>query len=170
MAVLSFYINKENQSEVQVKLEKHKGEKDTDLTFLWGKYALSIAIQLNFNNIKVNPFTEDQGAAIHFLSDKLRIENDLNCYGYINSEDDFDMENDYDDFDDDFFQPTLDDTFVPEEVFNGAMAIKGKPEYVQIVLDVHDATKVVGGLLTPTAVSANAVYEASKQHAREITA
>lgn len=174
MAVLNFFIDKDDQSKVGVLLQKHEHEKETDLTYLWGKYALSVAIQLNFNEIKVNPFTEDQGAQIHFLSDQLRIDNNLNIYGYIKEDEnnEFDQEDDDpDDFDldDEFFQPTLDPTFEPDEVFNGAMAIRGKKEYVQIILDLHNATQVVGGLLTPTAVSANAVYEAAKKHAYEVS-
>lgn len=165
MSVLSFYIDEKDKSKVEVKLEKHMGENEKDLSFLWGKYALSLSKQLNFNEIKVNPFSEDQGGQIHFLSDKIINENNLNEYGYIKGSGELD-----DDFeDDDFFQPTLDDTFVPEDVFSGRIAIRGKPEYVHIVLDLHNASSIVGGLLTPTAISTNAIYEATKKHAEEVT-
>lgn len=174
MAVLSFYINEKSKDRVEVKLEKHNGESENDLSYKWGKYALSLAIQLNFNEIKVNPFSEDQGARIHFLSEEIRQKNELNIYGYIKEDDEFfdDEDEYYDDEDDYMFETSSNSSYEHkdfEDDFNGAAySIKNDKDAVQIALDLHEATKIVGGLLTPSAVSANAVYEGCKQHSKEL--
>lgn len=173
MAVLSFYINENSKDKVEVKLEKHNGEYENDLSYKWGKYALSLAVQLNFNEIKVNPFTEDQGGQIHFITSKIRNENNLNEYGYIKRDDEYeDFIDDYDEYyeDEDEYMFEVGGSYEHKDFEDNAVTAASsiRNEGVQIILDLNQASQIVGGLLTPSAISANAVYEGTKQHSKEL--
>ncbi len=163
MAILFFYINKEKGNKIEVKLDKHKGEKETDLSYKWGQYALEKSIELNFENIFVNPYVEDQGARIHVLSGEIMSKNNLDCYGQPSE---FSHEPEFLEDDEGFNEYRT--TFEPLTADEGADVIIQQDEYVHIVLDMNEASKFIGGFNTPTAISAGAVYKATKEHAEEL--
>lgn len=162
MAILFFYINPDKGDKVDIKLTKHKGEKETDLSYQWARSALEQAIQLNFNSIKINPYTEDQGAKIHFLTKDILENNKLNIYGYpyLLEDDDLEIEDD----DDCVFKEERDFIDLDIETESQNM-IYDNPEYVRISLDLHDACSVIGGLTVPTAKVATALYSKLKHEA-----
>lgn len=161
MAVLFLNINPEDNSKISAKIEKHLKEKETDLSYKWAKYALSMAIQLNFNEIKINPYTEDQGAAIHFLSKQILLDNKLDQHGYIVEDED---ERWIVDEDDTFFNEER-ITFEAEDATEAAETIEKNEDYVHIMLDLNKASEYIGGYTTPTAKAATAIYSATKEHA-----
>jgi len=171
MAVLKYFMNEEN--EMIAKLFMHEGETKTDSTYKWGEYALHLSIQLNFNDIQFNPFAVDQGCSIQFLSHKIIEDNRLDENGYDLKESDYDEDYYYDD--DDFEDDDVDfdvfsDAFEPRDPYQALQAMKYDPKYVNIMLDQHDAVKIVGGLLTMTSTSATSIHEALKESAKRISA
>lgn len=164
MAILFFYVNKEKGDKIDVKLDKHVGEKETDLSYKWGQYALGKAIELNFEKIFINPYVEDQGARIHVLSGKIMRENNLDAYGFPSEYGHESEIIDPDDFGFDEHRTTFD----PHTAEEAADLIMEDDQYVHIVLDMHEASKYIGGFNAPTAISAGAVYKATKEHAEEL--
>lgn len=180
MAILKFYMDQENndQKEMKVKILMHKGEKETDKTYLWAKYALGLSIQLNFNKVDFNPFTEDTGCSIHFLSKNIFENNDLNEYGI--------GEADYSDYQEFYGDETLyevnryfmDDKDKDNFLFtdsNSSHDIEETTEillhdenYVNILLNQYENCLRVGGLLTMTATSATAIHEALKEASKRL--
>lgn len=163
MAILFFYINKEKGDKVEVKLDKHEGEKESDLSYKWGEYAIQKAIELNFENIFINPYVVDQGAKIHFLSGNIMRNNKINAYGHpIDENYDTELIDEEDGFNE------YRTTFEPNSVDEAADVIIDDDAYVHIVLDMNDASKYIGGFNAPTALSAGAVYNSTKEHAEEL--
>lgn len=177
MAILKFFMNEEKgKNEMLVKLFLHEGETKNDSTFKWGQYALHLAVQLNFNDVQFNPFAVDQGCAIQFLSHKIIKDNNLNADGYELEDDeedfyDYDEEDEYEE-DDDFFDDNdvdfsvFSDAFEARNTYEALEALESDSRYVNIMLDQHDAVKIVGGLLTMTATSGTAIHEALKESAK----
>lgn len=170
MAVIFFYIKQNNTSEVEVKIEKHDGEKETDLSYKWAKYAMDMVIQMNFNILFANPFVEDQGAQLHFLTKKIIIDNNLNEYGYKNednaeSKDIFIDDSDLEDIP--FFEDRI--TFDLDDINESIDIMINDESYVHILLDLHEASKQIGGFTTPTATAATAVYSSTKKHAYNLS-
>ena len=169
MAILKFYIS--DDKKMHVKLLKHNFEKDTDATLIWAKYALDLCIQLNFNNIKNNPFAIDQGASIKFLNYDIIKSNGLTVEGEIMGEDEDYPEYEYDidyDEDDDVFGCTsnfdkIDENFEFADMFEVFNVLENNRDCINILLDQSDAIKVIGGLTTPTATSSTAIHEALKE-------
>lgn len=176
MAILNFSINHKEQSKMDIKLTKHKGEKETDLSFKWAVYSMNLAIQLHFNQININPLIEDQGAKIHFLSAKIMKTNNLDETGYLNEDSQFmdnflfDAEENFDDEENDYFGEdsgsNRTDSFEPDSIEEAVRVLYENDDYVNILLDLVDASKIVGGFTTPTAESARAIHEATKKHAK----
>ena len=169
MAILKFFMNKED--EMIAKLFMHEGEEKTDSTYKWGQYALHLAIQLNYNEVLYNPFTEDQGCSIQFLSNKIIEDNELDENGYIpvesSTDDDYYFDDD-DYIDDDVDFQVFSGAFEAESPYQALQALKYDPNYVNIMLDQHEAVQVVGGLLTMTSTSGTAIHEVLKETANRL--
>lgn len=173
MSILKFYMNPEKENEMLVKLFMHEGEEKTDRSYKWGQYALHLSIQLNFNTTEHNPFAEDQGCNIHFLSNKIIKDNDLDSYGYIKEnewEEYLDDDIDFEDFEDEpYFGEHTESFFEPDRIEEAMSALEFDENYVNILLDQNKAMQVVGGLLTMTATSGTAIHEALKESAKRIS-
>lgn len=163
MAILFFYIDEKKGDKISVKLDKHEGEKETDLSYKWGQYALGKAIELNFEKLHLNPYVVDQGARIHILSGQIMRDNPIDSYGIPLT-----LSNSCfsEDFEDGVYEYRT--TFEPSTVEDGANLILEDNKYVHIVLDMHDASKYIGGFNTPTAISAGLVYHTTKEHAEKL--
>lgn len=177
MAVLYFYI--ENENKMNVLIKKHKNEDENDLTFRWAKYAQALAIQLNFNEISSRNIDIDQGASILFLSEKIIDNNKINYNGYeiLNMTkyiDDLDY--DYDDDFDGFFEGCDDDIsfqeirpyFDPVNMDELTNALNDS-SYISINLDIKKAMEYIGGLTTPTCRSAWSIYSALKEKSKNLS-
>lgn len=173
MSILKFYMNPEKENEMLVKLFMHEGEEKTDSSYKWGQYALHLSIQLNFNVTEYNPFAEDKGCNIHFLSNKIIKDNDLNSYGYIKEnelEEYLDDDIDFEDLEDKpYFGEYTDSFFEPDSIEDAMSALEFDENYVNILLDQNKAMQIVGGLLTMTATSGTAIHEALKESAKRIS-
>lgn len=134
MAILNILKNPET-GELVLDVVKHEKEDVNDFTYIHAKNALVDSIELNFFDIKDYSFATDCGASIHFLSDSLAKKENLSLNTGRTIE--------HDDFDDE-----IDD-------FGGSYIDSNE---VTVVLDVHAAALLVGGLHTPSAKSARILF------------
>ncbi len=163
MAVLKMFVN-EDKNQIEITIHKHDGEKDTDLSYKWAKYALGLSIQLNYNLVETNPFAKDQGAYIHFLNKDILEKNELDSYGQPCDYDDY-----YED-EDDFsnYRVYADSTFTPESIEEARDFCEENTDAINILLDRNQAFETIGGALTATSTSSYSLHEALKEAATRL--
>lgn len=162
MAALYFYLE---DNEMKISLQKHKEEKETDPSYLWGKYALELAIQLNFNDFSNYNAHIDQGGAILFLNKDIIKNNDIDLYGYKNTENgDYKLEYfEYDDEESDYESRIY---FESQDISSVANALIQDDKYINIMLDLKETTEYIGGFTTPTARATLYIHGALKEYVK----